>query len=180
MTSPTENCRLCNRYQEDSCHLHLTWCPAARKIFDAIAIDAIADYTPNANRSKKQKTKDRLFAYPIATTPDSSKTLYIIAWRYIIRIRDFYRVEFESYEYHYIPTLESTLIRFTTLVRGLAPLDAHRLVRTRTAARGRKPKIKKPSELSAPIFTEDAKGKLQMNDNLGLVATALGLAERLA
>ena len=59
---------------------------ATRKIFDAI--DAIADYTPDANRSRKQKTKDRLFAYPNATTPDSPEALYIIAWRYIIR--DFY------------------------------------------------------------------------------------------
>ena len=31
-----------------------------------------------------QKTKDRLFAYLDATTPDSLKTLYIVAWRYII------------------------------------------------------------------------------------------------
>ena len=102
---------MCNRYQEDSCHL--AWCPATRKIFDTI--DAIANYTPKQNRSHRQKTKDRLFAYPNATTPDSLKTLYIIAWRYIIK--DFYRLEFESYEYHYIPALESTLIRFTTLVR---------------------------------------------------------------
>ena len=53
-------------------------------------------------------------------------------------------------------------------------------MRTRTAAQGRKPKLKKPAELSTPIFKEDDKGKLKMNDNLGLVATALGLAVRLA
>ena len=107
--SPTEKCRLCNHHQENSCHL--AWCPATKKIFDAI--DAITEYTPDVNRTRKQKAKDRLFAYPGETAPDSLKTLYIIAWKYIIR--DFYRVEFESYEYHYIPVLESTLMRFTTL-----------------------------------------------------------------
>ena len=40
-------------------------------------------------------------------------------------------------------------------------------------------KIKKPAELSTPIFTEDDKGRLRMSDNLGLVAKAIGLAERL-
>ena len=30
------------------------------------------------------------------------------------------------------------------------------------------------------MFTEDNKGKLRMSDNLGLVAEAIGLAERLA
>ena len=101
-------------------------------------------------------------------------------WKYIIR--DFYRVEFESYDYdyHYIPVLEATLIRFTTLVRGHTPSKACRPMRTRTAAQGRNPKIKRPAELSAPMFTEDDKGKLKMSDNLGLVAEAIGLAERLA
>ena len=172
--SPTEKCRLCNRHQENSCHL--AWCPATKKVFDAI--DAIAGYTPSANRTRKQKAKDRLFAYPDVINPDSLKTLYIIAWKYIIR--DFYRVEFESYEYHYIPVLESTLVRFTTLVRGLSTLNTHSQARTRKAAQGRKPKLKSPTELSAPTFTENDKGILRMNARLGLVAEAIGLAERLA
>ena len=83
-----------------------------------------------------------------------------------------------------IPVLEATLIRFTTLVRGHTPSKACRAKpkRTRTAAQGRKPKIKRQAELSAPMFTEDEddKGKLKMSDNLGLVAEAIGLAERLA
>eukprot|EP00967_Tisochrysis_lutea_P023992 scaffold27521_cov30-Tisochrysis_lutea.AAC.14 len=68
------------------------------------------------------------------------------------------------------PVLESTLIRLTTLVRGLTPLDGHYRMRTRAVAQGRKPKLKRPLELSAPIFIENDKGKLTMNDNLGLVA----------
>ena len=34
-------------------------------------------------------------------------------------------MEFESYEYHYSPVLESTLVRFTTLVRSLVPPSSH-------------------------------------------------------
>lgn len=80
--------------------------------------------TPRPGRSRTQKIKERLFAYPGAIAPDSLKTLYIIACKYILR--DFYGVEFESYEYHYVPVLEATLVRFTTLVRGLAsPGPAH-------------------------------------------------------
>ena len=120
----------------------------------------------------------RLFAYPSAVTPDSLKSLYVIAWRYIIR--DFYRVKYESYEFHYIPALEATLIRFSTLVRGRAPPILYNSARTGKAAQGRKPKIKTPRELSTPIFTEDEKGRLKMSDTLRQVAEALGLAERLA
>ena len=145
-------------------------------------LDAIANYTPKPNRPKQQKIKDRLFAYPAESTPDSLKTLYVIAWRCIIR--DFYRMEFESHTYHYIPVLETTLIRFTTLVRSIAPPNGHYRMRTRTVARwpraGNLSKLKRPLELSAPTFTENDKGNLTMNDNLGLVAKALGLAEKLA
>ena len=57
-----------------------------------------------------------------------------------------------------------------------------RLDRTRAVVQGRKPKLKKTLELSAPIFIETDNGKLiTMNDdNLGLVAKAIGLAEKLA
>ena len=65
-------------------------------------------------------------------------------------------------------------------MRGTAPSNGHYRVRTRTVAQGRKPKLKKPPELSAPIFIENDKGNLTMNDNLGLVAEAIGLAEKLA
>ena len=55
----------------------------------------------------------------IRHAPDSLKALYIIAWKYIIR--DFYRVRLrvvQSPLYTRVRVLESTLMRFTTLVRG--------------------------------------------------------------
>ena len=71
-------------------------------------------------------------------------------------------------------------MRFTTLVRGLNPPKAHCSARTHKAAQGRKPKLKKSLEFSAPVFTENEKGRLQLSENTRLVAKALGLAERLA
>ena len=103
--------------------------------------------------------------------------MYIIACKYILR--DFYGVEFESYEYHYVPVLEATLVRFTILVRGLALPGSHSHMRTRKAAQGRKPKLKKPIEQSTPAFIENGKGRLRLSKNFSLVAKALGLAERL-
>ena len=155
---------------------HLAWCLATKIIFETI--EALASFTPPPGRSRTQKTKDRLFAYPDTNAPESLRALYVIAWKYLLR--DFYKVEFESYDYHYIPILESTLVRFTTLVRGLAPPGTHSSMRTYTAAQGRKPKLKKPLELSTPVLVENERGKLQMSDNFSLVAKALGLAERLA
>ena len=63
---------------------------------------------------------------------------------------------------------------------GLAPPKTHHSMRTKKAAQGRKPKLKKPLELSAPVFIEDEKGRLQLSENTSLVAKALGLAEKLA
>ena len=57
-----------------------------------------------------------------------------------------------------------------------ALFDAHAY----KAAQGRKPKLKKTLALSAPVFIENEKGRLQMSENTSLVAAALGLAERLA
>ena len=85
-------------------------------------------------QAKNKKRETDYLLTRARLTPDSLKTIYIIAWRYIIR--DYRIIEFESHEYHYIPVLESTLMRFTPLVRGLAPPNNHRLRRTRTAAQG--------------------------------------------
>ena len=71
-------------------------------------------------------------------------------------------------------------MRFTTLVRGLAIPGSHSHMRTRKAAQGRKPKLKKPTEHSAPAFIVKEKGRLQLGESFSLVAQALDLAERLA
>ena len=84
-------------------------------------------------------------------TPDSLKALYLISWRYIIS--DFYRVEFDNYTFHHVPVIERTLARFTTLARGLEPPDRISTARTSKASQGRKPKLKSPCELCAPVFT---------------------------
>ena len=118
---------------------------------------SLSNYTPcPKKRTSAQKVKDRRFAYPGTSAPDSLKTLYIIAWKYITRDFDFYRVGFDSYDFHHIPTLEATLVRFTTLMRGLAPTprqtNLHSSARTPKASLGRNPKIKTPIELSTPIY----------------------------
>eukprot|EP00967_Tisochrysis_lutea_P003962 scaffold4731_cov36-Tisochrysis_lutea.AAC.1 len=53
---------LCGRHREDSCHL--AWCPATQRIFEAI--DTLTGFTHRPERSRTQKTKDRLFVYPAA------------------------------------------------------------------------------------------------------------------
>ena len=172
--SPTDKCRLCHGHREDSCHL--AWCPATKTIFETI--DALTKHTPAAKRSRAQKVKDRLFAYP---GTDHSRQLKSALYNSVeAHIKDFYRVEFEAHNYHYIPVLESTLIRFATLVRGSISPDPHNSMRTYKAAQGRKPKIKKTKELSNPILFEDEQGRLQLqlSKEFGLVAKGLGLAER--
>ena len=158
--SLTNKCRLCRDHQEGSCHL--AWCPATKTIFETI--DALAKNTPPPRRSRAQKVKDRLFAYPGTTTPDNLKALYIIAWKYIIK--DFYRVDFEAYNYHYIPVLESTLMRFATLVRGSTSPDPHNSVRTYKAAQGRKPKIKKRWNSAPPCLSKTRKAGYNLALNL--------------
>ena len=60
---------------------------------DVSAIDAITKYTKytstqytpcscSKKRSRAQKAKDTLLAYPGSATPDSLKTLYVIVWKY--------------------------------------------------------------------------------------------------
>ena len=170
----TTKCRLCGKHRENS--THLARCPSTLPIFQTI--EAVAGYTPAKDRSTTQKIKDRLFAYPNSLTPDSLKALYLIAWRYIIS--DFYKVEFENHTFHHVPVLERVLSRFTALVRGREPPDNFSTARTRKASLGRKPKIKSPHDLSAPVFLTNNKGALVMSTNLSLVAEALNIAERLA
>ena len=45
--------------------------------------------------------------------------------------------------------------------------------------RWRKPKIKSAQELSAPAFKPNARGELEMSDNLAMVAQALDIEARL-
>ena len=121
-------------------------------------MEAVTGYTPERNRSTAQKIKDRLFAYPNTPTHDSLKALYLIAWRYITA--DFYKVEFDNYTFHHVPVIEKTLSRFTILTRGLEPPDRSSTARTSTASQGRKPKLKSPRELCAPIFMINDNGTL--------------------
>ena len=177
-TATTTRCRLCGKHRENS--THLARCPSTQQIFQTI--EAVTGYTPEKKRStvQKIKVKDRLFAYPNpnTTTPDSLKALYLIAWRYIIG--DFYRVEFDNYTFHQVPVIEKTLSRFTILARGLVPPDRPSTARTNKASQGRKPKLKSPRELCAPVFTINDKDTLSLGTNLSAVAQALRIAERLA
>ena len=91
-------------------------------------------------------------------------------------------MEFDNYTFHHVPVIERTLVRFTALVRGLEPPDRTSTARTSKASQGRKPKLKSPRELCAPVFTINDKGTLVLvlGTNLTAVAQALNIADRLA
>ena len=89
-------------------------------------------------------------------------------------------MEFDNYTFHHVPVIERTLIGFTVLVRGLEPPDRTKTARTSKASQGRKPKLKSPRELCAPVFKTNDKGTLTLGTNLTAVAQALSMADRLA